>query len=287
MHAGLRLNRLLLIVFVMAVTVGVPIAHAEAKTPQRIISLAPAVTEILFSAGLENRVAGVTNVCDRPAAARKKARVGAMANPSLEAIVALKPDLVILANKENPKELAGRLTGLGIRTHVFKTTDLDELPAELRTVGRLTGAEYALGKMAKNIETSIRNTRLRLQQKGAPTGKKVLFVVWPNPLVVAGSGTLIDDAVTKFGLKNIAAGSGMPYPRLSLETIIGSRPDLIIFGAGHTDMKEGSKVLLKRLGMLDAVRKGRVCYMKDDALYRPGPRITDGFAELAQCVDML
>lgn len=133
----------------------------------------------------------------------------------------------------------------------------------------------------------MRNAGLRLQHNGAPVNRKILFVVWPNPLVVAGPGTIIDDAMTKFGLENIAAGSGIPYPRLSLEAIIGSRPDLIIFGAGHTDMKEGSKAVLKRLGMLEAVRRGRVCYLRDDALYRPGPRITDGFAELAECAGML
>jgi iron complex transport system substrate-binding protein len=287
MISGYRHNALLLVVLLMAVTVGVPMAHAEVKKPQRIISLLPAVTEILFSAGVENRVVGVTNVCDRPAAARKKARVGAMANPSLEAIVALKPDLVIMGSKESPKELVGRLAGLGIRTHVFKTTSLDELPAELRTIGRITGAEPALGLLAAKIEASIRNIRVRSQQKGAPVHRKVLFVVWPNPLVVAGAGTIIDDAMTKFGLKNIAADSAAPYPRLSLEAIIGSRPDLIIFGAGHTDTKEGSRALLARLGMLEAVRKGRVCYVKDDALYRPGPRISDGFAELERCADML
>ncbi len=176
MVTGFRHNVLFLIVLVMVSTVGLPMAYGEVKTPQRIISLAPAVTEILFSAGLENRVVGVTNICDRPAAARKKARVGAMANPSLEAIVALKPDLVFLANKENPKELAGRLAGLGIRTHVFKTTSLDELPAELRAVGRITGTESALGLLAAKIEASIRNAGLRLQHNGALVNRKVLFV---------------------------------------------------------------------------------------------------------------
>lgn len=145
MSTGFRYNALFLIVFATVVTVGLPLAHADAKKPLRIISLAPAVTEILFSAGVGDWVVGVTNVCDRPPAARKKTPVGAMANPSLEAIIALKPDLVILASKENPKELAGRLNGLGIRTHVFKTTSLDELPAELRVLGKVTGAEAAFG----------------------------------------------------------------------------------------------------------------------------------------------
>jgi len=284
--AAKTLRQVITSLFLLALLARTGAAYCAAP-PERIVSLAPAVTEILFSAGLEKRVVGVTNVCDRPAAARKKTRVGAMANPSLEAIIALKPDLVILASKENPKELAGRLAALNVRTHVFKTTNLDELPSELRAIGKITATEAALGLLAGKIEASLRHARLRFQQKAASTNHKTLFVVWPNPLVVAGAGTIIDDAMTKIGLKNIASDSAAPYPRLSLETIIGRRPDLIIIGAGHTDMKEGSRALLKRLGMLEAVRKGRVCYLKDDALYRPGPRIPEGFMELEQCANML
>jgi len=258
-------------------------AQAAPKGPQRIVSLAPAVTEIIYAVGLGDRLVGVTNVCDRPAAARQKPKIGNMANPSLEAIAALKPDLVIVASKENPPELQNRLKTLRIRTHMFKTSSLDDLPTEIRKLGKAIGAAGKASKMAGSIEKALKHS---LQLKSATStvkGRKVMFMVWTNPITLAGPGTIIDDAINDMGMKNIAADSKTPYPRYTLETIMARRPDVIVMGAGTPGMKMNPEPVLHRLRMLEAVKKGRVCYTSD-ALYRPGPRIAAGIAELEKCL---
>lgn len=258
--------------------------------PKRIISLAPAMTEIIFSLGLGERVVGVTTVCDRPEEARSKTKIGGMANPSLEAIVALKPDMVVMTNDGNPKAIAERLAKLGIKTHIFKSRRLTELPAGIREMGQALGAQPAANHLAEQIETAIRDVSTLHHAKSLPAGtgsgvKKALFVIWPSPLIVAGPGTILDDAMKMSGLVNIAADAKVPYPRFSLEAVIERQPDLILIGKGHDDMRSLSKGFLMKISMIEAVRKGRVCFM-GDALYRPGPRIPAGMKELDRCEQM-
>ena len=257
--------------------------------PRRIVSLTPALTEILFSLGLGQRVVGVTTACDRPDEARNTAKIGGMANPSLEAIVALKPDLVVMTSDGNPRIVADRLARLGIRTYVFRSRRLIELPAGIRAMGQALGGRPAAEKLAGNIEKAIRDAGRPHHQKSLSTrtagGRKAIFVIWPSPLIVAGPGTILDDAMTMSGLNNIASDGKVAYPRFSVEAVIERQPDLILVGKGHDDMKTLAKGFLKSIDMLDAVKKGRICFM-DDALYRPGPRIPAGMAELDRCARM-
>jgi iron complex transport system substrate-binding protein len=248
------------------------------------------MTEIIFSLGLGKRVVGVTTVCDRPNEARTKPKIGGMANPSIEAIVALKPDMVVMTSDGNPKAIAERLARLGITTHIFKSRRLTELPAGIREMGRALGAQPAADHLAEQIETAIRDVSTSHKEKSSQTGtagggRKALFVIWPSPLIVAGPGTILDDAMKMSGLINIASDAKVAYPRFSLEAVIERQPDLILIGKGHDDMRTLSKGFLKRIGMLEAVRKGRVCFM-GDALYRPGPRIPAGMKELDLCKGM-
>ena len=192
--------------------------------PKRIVSLAPAMTETLYSLGLGGRIVGVTNVCDRPAEARNKQKIGGMANPSLEAIVALRPDMVVMNREGNPKELFERLAGLGIKTYVFTATRLDELPAAFRKMGEALGVKDSAERLAGRIEAAIKAPMGQKPLHGFAGRKKALFVIWPEPLIVAGPGTIIDDAMSKNGLSNIAADVKAPYPVISLETVIGSCP---------------------------------------------------------------
>ena len=257
-----------------------------APAPKRIVSLAPAMTEIIFSLGLGSRVVGVTTVCDRPEEARSKAKIGSMDNPSLEAIVALKPDMVVLNSDGNPKVIADRLAKLGIPTYIFTARRLAGLPAGIREMGQVLGARPAADRLAREIEKAIRDVSssplVKTSHAGTGRGKKALFVIWPSPLIVAGPGTILDDAMKMMGLSNIASDAKVPYPRFSLEAVIERQPDLILIGKGHNDMRTLSKGFLKSLRMLEAVQHGQVCFM-GDALYRPGPRIPEGMAELARC----
>ncbi len=114
--------------------------------------------------------------------------------------------------------------------------------------------------------------------------KRVLFIVWPEPLIVAGPGTAIDDAFTLLGVRNIASPTKATYPKYSLEEVIYQAPDVIFVGRGHVNMKDISRGLLKKLSMVPAVRNGAVCYVSD-SLYRLGPRVIRGIEELEKCLD--
>lgn len=245
---------------------------------ERIVSLAPSITEILFSLGLGEQIVGVTTFCDHPKEALKKPKIGGMSNPSIEAVVRLRPDLVILTTDGNPKYMEERLKGLNIKSYVFMARRISELPDGIRKMGEFLGVKESAETLASKIEKGIRS--LSTPSEKADKKRGVLFVVWPDPLIVAGPGTAIDDALNILGLKNLAGDSPTNYPRYSLEELIRKDPDIIFIGKGHEDMKEMAETLKRRVGPIKAVREGRI-YIVSDALYRLGPRVLDGIRELA------
>ena len=247
----------------------------NAAPPGRIISLAPSVTEIICALGLERNLAGVTTYCDQPPSVRAKPKVGGPANPSLERIIALRPDVVVLDEEGLGPRLAGRLARLGIRTVVFRGARLSGLARGIRRLGSDLDAPTEGERLAARIGRSLLPAK---RKKPLP---RALFIIWPDPLITAGSGTVIDDALRLAGYENIAAGVRAPYPRLSLEDVMSRRPDIIIVGQGHV-MGPPLEKLLRRLAPLEAVRKRRICLV-DDALYRSGPRIPEGIAQLRRC----
>jgi iron complex transport system substrate-binding protein len=248
--------------------------------PNRIISLAPNTTEILFAIGLGDRVVGVTSFCDYPKEATKKSKIGGMSNPSLEAVVSLKPDIVVMTTDGNQKEFEERLRSLKIKTYVFKVRRLSELPQGIRDIGLALGVRERANALASEIETTVN----KLRNSPPPTKKnKVLFIIWPEPLIVAGRGTAIDDTITLLGYENIASKAKVPYPKYSIEEIIHQAPDLIFIGKGHANMEEVSKGLLRRIARVPAVKNRAVFYI-GDSLYRLGPRIVKGIKEMAGCL---
>ena len=273
------MKHLLIALFICLIGLGA----ANAAPPARIVSLAPSLTEIIYSLGLGRNVVGVTIFCDHPPEARRKPKVGGMANPSIEAVLALRPDVVVMTRDGNPREFADRLKRFHIRTVVFQATRLKELAPEVRRLGNALGADREGRNLAHGIESSIEGLAApRPAEPSRPLDRKVraLFIVSPEPIIAVGSSTIIDDVMTLLGLENVAAVGSVPYPTLSLETVIRRNPEVIFIGA-VPGMDEGHGTwILKRLADVDAVRKRRV-YWVSDALYRPGPRIPSGMAEMS------
>jgi iron complex transport system substrate-binding protein len=254
-----------------------------AAFPGRIVSLAPNLTEILYDLGVENRIVAVTDYCDYPPAAKTKPRIGGFANPSLEAIISLRPDWVVMTEDGNPQVLERRLRTLGIRTYIFQARRIQELPQEIRTMGRILGVGAAADGRADWIETRIRRMGEGRRAASQRRVGKAIFIVQPTPLIAAGKGTTIDDAFTILGIDNIAAAGTTRYPKYSLEEIIRMGPDALFFGRGR-GMEERVKPLIERLSTLDAVRSGRV-FSIGEGIYRLGPRIASGVEEIAACLD--
>ena len=288
----------------LVVSILIPAFHcpdAVAEPPQRIISLAPNITEILFAMDLGDRVVGDTIYCDFPEAAKKKPKVGGMSNPSIEAVVSLKPDMVIMTTDGNMPEFKERLRAFKIKTYVFRARKLSELPQGIRDMGLSLGVKEKADALAGSIaaainkyKTSSRIQSARRKPKAKGSGsreedqlaakKKVLFIVWPEPLIVAGRDVAIDDAITLLGQDNIASRVKAPYPKYSMEEILHNPPDVILIGQGHADMKEMSKDLLRKLALVSAVKNGKVFFLSD-SLYRLGPRVVQGIEEMSRCLN--
>jgi len=242
------------------------------------------MTELLFSLGLGDKIVGVTNFCDYPEEAGRKPKVGGMSNPSLEAVVSLKPDLVLLTIDGNPKAFEERLRSLKINTFVLRSKRISELPQGIRQIGSATGAQENAEKLAQEVENKIQE--ISRQQKAFinlhPIAKKtkVLFIVWPEPLIVAGPGSITDDALQILGVDNIAGKTASTYPKYSIEEILRRAPDIIFIGKGQNSMNQVSEGLLRRLKNTPAARNKKVFYVSD-YLYRLGPRTVKGIEELA------
>jgi iron complex transport system substrate-binding protein len=259
-------------------------APAMAQTPARIISLAPNLTEILYDLGLGERVIAVSRYCNYPPEVKAKPKIGGMSNPSLEAIVAMKPEMVVLTDDGNPRAIERKLRQLGVRTHVFRAKRLADLPREIRVLGTALDVYGIADRRAARIEGVIRRHAEKAQSSAGHPPQKVLFVVQPDPLLVAGPGTAIDDVLKLLGLQNIAADAKTQYPMYSLEEVIRQSPDIIFIGKAHDAVMAQSRRLLGKLSGVDAVRLGRVYYI-GDPLFRLGPRITEGIAEITGIVE--
>jgi len=250
--------------------------------PRRIVSLAPNITEIIFGLGLGDRLVGVTTYCDFPQAARKKHKIGGFSNPSLEAILALRPDAVILTEDGNPQEIAPRLERLGISIHVFRARKIEELPGALREMGRFLQVEDAARRQAAEMERRLKDYRSSARQRRRAANPKALFIIQPEPLIVAGPGTPMDDAMNIMGLANIADDVTGRYPKYSLEETLRRQPQLLFIGQGP-GMEEDVRRLSRRLRTLEAVRLGRV-YTIRETLFRLGPRVFIGLEEMKAAV---
>jgi iron complex transport system substrate-binding protein len=245
------------------------------------------MTEILFAMGLGDNIVGVTTFCDYPEEAKKKPKIGGMSNPSLEAVVSLKPDIVVMTTDGNPKEFEERLRSLKIKTYVFTARRLAELSQGIRELGEALGVKERADDLAREIDAGInvfKTKKSAIRNPQSAIHRKVLYIVWPEPLIAAGPGTVIDDSIALLGDVNIAHGAAADYPKYSIEEVIRQAPDVIIIGKGSgMDMAAVSRGILGRMTSVPAVRSGAICYL-GDGLYRLGPRVVQGIEELAECL---
>lgn len=246
--------------------------------PIRIVSTAPSITELVCALGKCGSIVGVTTFCDRPKEALPIAKVGGPANPSVEAILRLKPDLVLVDEEGLGPKLALRLQKLGIKTAIFRGSRLSKLPTAIKNLGSELHAEKQAESLAKSIEMA---TAPALKKQSVRT----LFVVWPDPLISIGPGTLVHDILTNRGFNPVINGKAPGYPRLSHEAAYALNPSLVIIGQGKT-LGQPVERMLKNLKQVDAVKAQAVCKVSD-ALFRPGPRIPEGVAEIEQCLSLV
>jgi iron complex transport system substrate-binding protein len=247
---------------------------------RRIVSLGPSVTEILYALGVGDRLVGVCDFCDYPPAVRGVRRVGGFTTPSIETIVALRPDLVVAVAGPATVEALETVRQTGVDTLVVSDTSLDAVWRAIADIGERTGRTEAAGTLAADMRARFAGVRARVA--GAPR-RRVLVVVGQTPLVVAGAGTFVNELVTIAGGTNVAADSGQPWPVMSLETVVARAPEVIIDTAlRHEDGADAR--YWERFPTLPAVRARRVvAYASFDAL-RGGPRLAEAAEEFARLI---
>jgi len=249
--------------------------------PQRLISLAPSITETLFALGLGDRVVGDTDYCEYPPEAKLKPRVGPILNPNLEKIVALKPDLVLGSPEANRRETADRLERLGIPLYGVTAHTVDETLHSIEDLGRVLGHEPEARKLVISLRQRIEAVEKRVASRPRP---KVLFVVWYRPLTTAGPNTFITDVIQRAGGTSISQDLRGEWPRLSLEEALRRDPDVILFPRSESFSPELEE--FQRLPGWRDMRavKDRQMFFISDAIIRPSPRLVDALEEVARAL---
>lgn len=240
------------------------------QTSQRIVSLAPSMTEILFALDAGERVIGVTRFCDYPAAAKQRTKIGGFLDPSLEAIAGLKPDLVVTVPNGSNRQVVERLSDLGIPVLLVYDYDLADLDRAIPAIGDAIGQRDQAQALLQHMHADSAAVRAAVAGQDRPT---VLFLYGRQPMVAAGPGSYADALIEIAGGRN-ALGSAFPrYATISLENVVVLAPDVVIdaYTAGHGAAP--TPLDLERLANLPAVKQRQVYHLTDNAALRPGPRV--------------
>jgi iron complex transport system substrate-binding protein len=265
------------------------LAAALPGAPARIVSTTPAATEILYALGLGDRVAGVTDFCRYPPEAARKPRIGGYTQPNLEAIAALRPDLVII--QKNPVRLQARLQALGLNVLEIDHDSVDRLLASIAAVGRAAGAEEPARRLTARLRAELEEIRNRTANLPR---RKLMFLVGRSAnaleaMIAAGGGSYLNELMAIAGGENIFRDAPAAYPRISLEEILARDPDVIVdMGemadtVGVTEEQKRRVVRLwQRYPSLRAVAAGRVHAVAADVFVVPGPRIVEAAREFAR-----
>ncbi|HLC41234.1 MAG TPA: cobalamin-binding protein [Methylomirabilota bacterium] len=246
--------------------------------PQRIISLVPSVTEIIFALGGEETLVGVTDFCDFPPAAKQKPKVGSMLDPSLEIIVASRPDVVVATDSGNRKETMAEIERLGIPVFIINPNNLGELMTAIAKLGELTGRKEAATPLIAGLTHRVDRVVQAVRPSPRP---KVLYVLWSEPLIVPGRDSHLSELIELAGGANVTASDPHSYPRYSLEALITRAPEVIVLAQHGTGKTPRSKARWEVLD-IPAIRNGRVHAVDGNIFHRIGPRMVDGLELLAR-----
>jgi iron complex transport system substrate-binding protein len=253
--------------------------------PQRIVSLAPSNTEILFALGLGDKVVGVTEYCNYPEAAKTKPKVGGFSTVDIEKVVSLRPDLV-LATQIHSKTIIPALEKLGLTVVALTPSSLTGVLDSITLVGKITGQDKQASELIKDLSTRIKAIADETQKLSTAQRPRVFYVTWHDPLWTAGTGTLSNDVISQAGGQNIASDiSG--DKTIDLETVINRDPEVIIVSVGMGTGKDLPWQYIKsesRLKNTQALLTDRVYKIDGDLIHRPGPRIVEALEQMAQFI---
>lgn len=249
--------------------------------PQRIVSLAPSITEILFFLGLGDRVVGVTRYCNFPPEAQRKRVIGGVIDPNYEIIASLKPDLIIMTVEGNTREAFDKLSELGFKIFVTNPRNFDGILKTILDFGKICGVEARANYLVDSLKLELEKI------KDVNTGKKkpkILVLISLNPLMSAGKNTFINEIIERAGGVNVAGKLKQNYPIFSREEILKVNPDMIILTESGIEKEE----LLKQFPewkYINAIKENRIFKIEPDIILRPSPRVILATKVIAQMIN--
>ncbi len=253
-----------------------------AKPARRVVSLAPSATEILFAVGLDAEIVGVTTFCDYPPAAKAKPKIGSSIQ-NLEAIIGLKPDLVLGVKSEivRPDVLA-KLEQLKVPVFILSPKTVEDILVHISTIGRLVGHDREARAVVQGLRDRLSKIRSRM---ASAKPVRVFYVVNTDPLISVGAGSFIHQMLELAGGENIVGQTVAPYPMVSLEEVLRRDPEVLLFPVGTTEgIPEAEQQRWRKWTALSAVAHNRLHQVKAELVNRPGPRVIEGIEALAKAL---
>jgi iron complex transport system substrate-binding protein len=257
----------------------VSISSASAAIPSRIVSLNPSLTAILLALGAGDLLVGIDDFSaqQQPALAALPT-VGGLYDPSLEAVVALRPDLVVLVPSAAQRDFRTRLESLGVPVLALAPLRFEEVLQSIETLGTRTGHAAAARARVAAIQQA------RAEVEGAASGRprpRAVLILEREPLFVAGAGSFIDDMMRAAGAQNVGAEFPEPYPRASLEWLVAARPDFILDASSEPGT---AQEFWSRWPSIPAVAKGRIVQLAPGVVTLPGPELDRALRVLAEAL---
>ncbi|MHC4195436.1 MAG: ABC transporter substrate-binding protein [Planctomycetota bacterium] len=254
--------------------------------PKRIASLAPNLTEILFALGLDEKIVAVSNDSDYPPEAAGKKRTGTFWQPEAEAIIACRPELVITLGFEQQRAVAGTLRRLGYNVLTLNIEKIEDLFEAIDKIGGAAGCRQQANELNKRIAAQVDN--LKSKYGSSARRVRVLWVVQPEPLRVAGRNTFINELLELAGGENAIGETIQQYPSIDSEELFACAAEVIIQSAMSTsqisEQQKAAEAYWQNRPNLPAVKTNRIYVLNPDTLLRLGPRLPEGIQLIAECL---
>lgn len=259
----------------MGLLAGLPFM-AMAATPERVVSVVPHLTELLYDIGAGDKLVAVDDASDYPPEVADKPKVANYRSINVEALLAQKPDL-ILAWRSAQSRMLAPLEKLGIPVFYSEPTDFDSLAGEMRALGKMLGVEQRANEAADRYLARLAALR---QRYGQPTGVKVFYQLWYPPLTSASGRAWPAQAIELCGGINVMTHAKTPYPQVSQEQVIKANPELILAGSDDP----GALAHWQQWTMIDAVKQGRLALINSDELHRFTPRALNAVEQVCSAI---
>jgi iron complex transport system substrate-binding protein len=252
-----------------------------AQPAQRIVSLSPHLTELLFAAGAGDKVVGVVEFSDYPEAARHIKRIGSAMSLDMEGLMALQPDLVVAWESGNSRAMLEKIDSLGYTVYRSEPRQLEDIAANIKALAQLAGSEKQAAPVVADYLAELKRLR---QQNSGKSRISVFYQIWNQPLMTINGEHLISKVIELCGGENIFAGLSGLAPQVSLEAVLLKKPDVILIGDRNGERQKWLN-FWQAWDDIPAVKKGNIYVIHPDLIQRHTPRILQGAALVCGYLD--